>query len=101
MLKNFNVPIKNLEGGNFKDGEKDILLKNLCINALYAVEMEGNSAKRLSGEDHMSRHRLAKKLYGSESEVEVSSEEITLMKRLIALNYAPSVVGPAFELLEG
>lgn len=101
MLKNFCKPIYNLDGQAFKDNDKDVLLKSICVNSLYAAEMDGGQQKRLSGEEHMKRHALAKKIHNCSGEIEVSAEEISLLKSLISSNYSSMLVGPVIEMLEG
>ena len=101
MKKNFCLPIKALDGTTFKDGDKEVLLKKICVDCLYAQEVESGVPKRLSGAEHVKRYDLAKRLYDSTGEIEVSAEEVSLLKTLLSSNYITSVVGPAFELLEG
>jgi len=101
MKKNFCVTVSGLDGVPFKDGDKDVFLKKICVDALNAPEMEHGQPRKLSCEEHQSRYALAKKLYTSEGEIEVTAEEVALLKHAISMTYITSVVGPSIELLEG
>lgn len=98
MRKDFTKTLKTLDGSPFQDGGKDVLLKTVCVNALFAPDQNGG---KLSGEEHIKRYALAKRLHDSSGEVDVSSEEITLLKNCMSASFITPVVGAAFEILEG
>lgn len=101
MKKKFDVVLKDLKGETMKKDGKDLNLKDLAVDCLLAPEVENGQMKRLSGQDHIKRYELAKKIHSSKEEINIDAEEISLIKSVISMNYNTFVAGPAMELLEG
>jgi hypothetical protein len=97
MKINFEQTLKDMDGKDITEGkEKKVLtLDKVCVNALLSE----NQDDRQSGEDKLKVFQLAKKIYGA-GEVEVTAEEIVLIKNKVGRFYLPLVVGQVYEILE-
>lgn len=108
MKINFSSKITTIKGLPMKEAvvedgekiEKEIELKDICINALLTDVPKPQNAPIESGREKFKKYNLAKKV-GDGGEIEISSEEITLLKEQIGNLYPPMVVGSAYEILEG
>ncbi len=99
MTKNLKINLKDFSGNSLRDSgtKEEITLDSVCINSLLAnLPDEIN----LSGIDKVKRYKLAQKIHSKPEEVELASEDITLLKTLIAKCYATQITGQAWELLE-
>lgn len=93
MNRNFNAPMLDLEGNPYADAAT---LKSVAFAAVQA-QLEGD--ERLDVDSKMRIYTLAGKIVRG-GIVEVSAEDLTLMKARIAKAYPPLVMGEAFRLLE-
>lgn len=102
MKRNLNVVLKTLDGQPLKEDHngavRDVQLSRLAVNALLVNYPDEQS---LSGEDKVKRFKLAKQINDADGDVEVTAEQVALLKSLIAKGYTPLVVGQAYEILEG
>lgn len=101
MKIDFSRQLKTLEGQPLKDGDRIITLEWAATTALLSGD--GPAASPVSsatGEEKLSRWKLAQRIHGATDPVEMTVEEVSLIKKLIAPNFAVIVVGQAFELLE-
>lgn len=102
MKRNFNVVLKTLKGEplkeQYEDTVRDVTLASIATNALLA---NYEDEKNLSGDDKVKRFKLAQQINDADGEVEVTAEQISLLKMLIAKGYSPLVVGQAYDILEG
>ena len=102
MKRNLNVVLKTIDGEPLKEDHngiiRDVLLSRLAVNALLA---NYNDEPALSGEDKVKRFKLAQQINDADGDVEVTAEQVALLKSLIAKGYTPLVVGQAYEILEG
>ena len=102
MKRNLNVVLKTLDGQPLKEEHngtaRDVLLSRLAVNALLA---NYEDEKNLSGDDKVKRFKLAQQINDADGEVEVTAEQVSLLKTLIAKGYSPLVVGRAYDILEG
>ena len=102
MKRNLNVILKTLDGKALREahesGERDVLLSRLAVNALL---MTYEDERSLSGEDKVKRFKLAQQINDADGDVEVTAEQVSLLKSLIAKAYTPLVVGQSYEILEG
>jgi len=87
----------DLDGAEIKN-EKDeaFTLRDALISALMAT-YEGE--KDLPGKDKLERYNLAIRIKRDE-EINLSSEEIVLLKRLVGMAYGVLIVGQVYEELE-
>ena len=97
-----NQSLKALDGKAIKDGAedgKDLTLKTVICNALgggYQDERE-----TLTSSEVVMRHCLSVDIYKAKTEVELTSEEIELIKKLIVKAYPQAIVsGQAILLLD-
>ena len=80
---------------------KPFRLKAVATNVLLMTETDGTGRpKELKGEEKVERYALAMKIYKSDGLVDLKSEEISLLKKLIGRAYGPLTVGQAWEVLD-
>ncbi len=104
MKVKMNQPLRGWDGDMLKhqkDGIKDgpltpMLLLQVCCNALMG-KIEG---ERLDGTEMVKRQLLAQRVYQAVGPVELSIDEVQLIKNLVAATYGTTVVGPTLLLLE-
>lgn len=97
MKINFKQKIKNFDDTDAVDESgKQVTLDVVCINAL----MSNNPEERVSGDEKLKRYDLALKIKNS-NELNLSSEDITLLKKLIGNVYSTLIVGQSYKMLEG
>ena len=96
MKINFNVALRNLAGKILKDGEKDVTLKDVSINALLGNYKDEN----IDGNEKLKRFMLATKISEAKSELELENDDITLVRDLIAKGYSTMVTARAWQILD-
>ena len=95
-LKNLNDKvIKTREDVDMKIGDKAASLRECAIEALLAIYPE----EKLIGVESAKRYDLYKKIDVS-GDVDLTSEEITLIKTLVGKCYPPLVVGQFYKMIE-
>lgn len=67
-------------------------LEVACINA--------NPQEFNTGEQKYSVYKLLQKIHVAEEEVDLTSEEVTLLKRLVGGCYPVAIVGVVYDILE-
>jgi hypothetical protein len=82
---------KNEEG---KDAKRPATFKKVIIDSLMATE------ENLAGTEKLKRYGLAKKI-NIGGEVELNSEQKTLIENCVAKTHPTFVYGALYELLEG
>ena len=104
MKINFDSPIVNLNGETMKslvDKKKvDSVLNNICTDALLTSVPTPQNAPVETGRDKFKKFNLAKKIHNG-GEVELTAEEVSLIKDQVGLCYNSLMVGLAWDLLEG
>lgn len=96
MIRDFSKVLTGLDGQPLKDGDKEIPLSVVCVNALRGVY---RGEEDLSGVEKEKRYKLCERIY-EQGEVEISIEELALIKNLVGKGYPVDIVGPAYALLE-
>ena len=87
-----NETIKDLKGNN-------ATAKGVIIEALLATY---NDEQNLSGEDKLKRFELALKIKNTnEVVIELNTEEIVLIKKLVGRAFGTIIVGQTWKVLEG
>lgn len=82
---------------------QSLTMREVCIEALLSTYPD---EAQLTGQEKFARYKLARSLEENLATVEdtpltqVSSEDVVLLKGLIAKKYVPLVIGQAFEILE-
>lgn len=95
VLMNFNGDV--LQDNDGKGNLTDANLKHAIVNSLLAPLQQG---KNETGVEKVKKYELAKRVYDND-EVELSAEEVSLIKERLAEVYPPLVVGQCFKILEG
>ncbi len=92
--------IKNLDGEFFKDGDgvSDITLKKVLVRALV---LNHPSDEKQSGDEKFALYQLAAKITNAEAELDISPEDIIVLKKRVGLMYSTAMVGPVFTILNG
>ena len=80
---------------------KPFTLRKACVNVLLMTEIDGSGRpKELKGEQKVERYELAKDIHKSGPLIDLQSEQISLLKKLIARAYGPLTVGQAWKVLD-
>ena len=97
MLVKVNVPLKTLDGQTMKDNIDgqvvDATLKLIAVNAILSP------VQKESGIEKVKKFNLAQRIYDNDT-VELSVEEVSLIKERIGELFPPLVVGQAFKMLD-
>lgn len=102
MKKDFSGELKHFDGTVITDNvtnadgtitKKPILVKEICRNAVLAADEKRN------GEEQLKRYRLARRIDAG-GIVEVTAEELVMIKSAVAANYTTIVTGFIHERLE-
>lgn len=96
MKINFGMPITDIKGEAIVENEKAVTLGSVSCQALLASYSD---EQNLSGKEKVERFTLAA-LCSTETEADVSIEDVALLKKLIGKAYGPLVVGRAYEIIE-
>ncbi len=89
----YGKELTELENGEEKE---TTLGKVVCASLLNAYAGEEN----LSGDEKAKRYKLAVSIV-DQDEVDLSIDEVKLIKDLVGKSPFPTIVGQAFEMLEG
>ena len=101
MKIDFTQKLTTLDGNAMKDVDGkgdavDATLKLAVVNALLAPQKEQES-----GVDKIKKYELAKMVFKAEGEVDVTAEDITLIKKAVEKAFpSPIIVGQVNEMLE-
>lgn len=104
MKINFSQEIKTIEGDTLlrpkQVGDKieqvPALLKWAVVEALLAPQQ----SEDLTGEQKAQRYELALKIQAAEGELEVSVDDVSLIKSLTDAQFTPLVVGQVRRMLD-
>ena len=96
MNVNFRQALKTLSGDEIKEGDAPVTLGAIAINALLAAY----PSEQPTGDEKVQRWRLAQKIFAAGESLDIRSEDVVLIKRLVGIAYAPLIVGQAFDMLE-
>lgn len=95
----FTTPLAQLDGKPFMgpDGKPT----ETTLGSVAEVALLGSYAdeQNLTGEEKVKRFALANKVHGNRAAV-LTTEEVALIKRLIAKTYNPLVVGLSWTILD-
>ncbi len=99
---NLNQTLKNFGGEVLKDNDGkgnviDATLKNAIVNSLLAPLTQGKSE---IGVDKVKKYELSRRIYEMD-EIELTPEEIVLIKERVGEVFGAIVVGQVYNLLEG
>lgn len=111
MKRNLQTPLHFLDGkplveavktGTDETGkdiieQRPITLAGIAVNALLA---QHEDERALAGADKVKRYKLAQKIHDAAGEMDVTAEDVALLKTLIGKTYPPLLVGLAWQILE-
>src|ERR1700741_2559296 len=95
MKRNFST-VLTFAGKPVKEADVELNLGGVAVSALLMLRQDDSN---ISGDEKFRRYKLAERLTAG-GVVDVSVEELALIKSLIGGMYQPIVVGAAFDLLE-
>ena len=98
MIINVDVKLMTLDGKVMMDADSsgnavEATVKTLLINAVLAP------TKDEKGVDKVRKYELAKMIFKG-GKVDLTPEDIVLIKQQVGDNFAPVVVGQVFEMLD-
>lgn len=96
MKIRFDETMKDLDGKAIKGEGGELTLKSICCNALTVIFQDEQG---LSGEEKAKRGLLAMRIYAN-TEIDLTVEEVALIKKLIGKAYGPLIVAQAWNMLE-
>jgi hypothetical protein len=93
MIVNLAIALTDIEGNKIKnENGEDVSLSKMVGNALFSAEEK---------DDPIRLYELAKKIYYSEGEIEVSKSDADLVKEKVkAKGFTVLVLGPLYEALK-
>jgi hypothetical protein len=98
MKVDFTRKLVTLAGENIKYATKDqTTLMDVSLDALLTPMQD---EQNLSGEEKAKRYVLATRIYSNKTDVDLETDEISLIKRLIGKLFGPLIVGQAYPMLE-
>ena len=97
MRVTVNIPLPSYDGTPvIAETGKILTLRSACCEALLVGHRADTD---LPAEEKVGRWRLATRI-ARKDEVDLTAEEVALVKDLIARRYSAAVVGPAWEMLD-
>ena len=98
MKINLDYTFHQLSGEpvRWKDDTQDLTLKTVLAESLLSSYKD----EQIEGAEKASRYKLAMRIFKANDDVELSAEEIVLLKRLIAKMFSVLVTGQAWEYIE-
>ena len=116
MKVNFNQDLKKFDGSSIKRIERiqcpncgfisggpdkiisdETTLKFVAQESLLAVLQED----KITGEEKAKRWLLGTRIETNPENIDLTTDEISLIKQLIGKSYGSLIVGPAWKMLEG
>jgi hypothetical protein len=93
MIVNLAIALTDIEGNKIKnENGEEVSLSKMVGNALFAAEEK---------EDPIRIYELAKKIYYSEGDIELSKSDADLVKEKVkAKGFTVLVLGPLYEALK-
>ena len=100
MKINFATEVCDLDGKAVTENDLTLTLKSIAVNALLlTLTGENGQPEQLSGENKVCHALLAQRIY-SEENIDLTAEEIVLLKTRIGSIYSPLVVMQAWNALD-
>ena len=100
QIKNLNTTINDLYGKPLMGGEGPLTLRAAMVQGLAYEAQAENGRQPSSGEDRFKRWFIANKIQSSDDTVELTAEEIALVKSKVGEAYLMIVVGPVWTMIE-
>jgi hypothetical protein len=101
LIKNLNAVINDLSGKPIQESETSLLtLRSAIVKALAFEHAPEQGRPQVSGEDRFKRWSIANKVQNAGESVELTAEEVALIKKQVGDAFLMVVVGPVWSLLE-
>lgn len=97
MRRDISQPLLDLDGKPIVERDVPVTLMTVALSALMA---QFEDERALTGKEKADRYQLAMKINKRPGEVDLTAEQVSLLKLLIGKAYGPLVVGQAYEMLE-
>lgn len=98
MRLNIEQNMMDEKNNNIIDGDTNFTLRMVMSKALLTSYVGDKSTP----EEKYNRYTIFKKIEEApDNIVELSSDEIVVIKKLVGLSYPPLIVGQAWDMLEG
>jgi hypothetical protein len=96
MKVKVNETLKGIDGVEVLKNErgKGLTLKDICVNSILSP-VEGDDDKK-----KFEKYEIFKKIRDAKADVELSIEEVALVKKSIGKIQPPLIMGQCFEFLE-
>jgi len=92
---------KKDEKGNPVTERVELTMKRLCQNFLLIEKRDTTGRdKPLSSEEKFNRHNLALEIHNADDEIDLSVDDVKLLKDLVGELGTPLVVGQAWPILD-
>jgi len=96
----FNTPMMSIDGKPITD-EKGaagtVTLKKIALEALLTGFPDETT---LPGEEKAKRYVLAVKIAAADGKLELTSEEVTMLRKVVGKGYGPLVVGQVWKIID-
>lgn len=97
MKIDFAQTLRDLDGKPIKKGKIDMSLASICVDALLSLDPKNTA--NIDGKEKVVRYELAKRIHKG-GVVDLTTDEISKIKKLVGKLYFPIIVGQAFMMLE-
>jgi hypothetical protein len=96
MKLKINQELKDAEGKSIiaAEGRPKLLLKDVCITSILSPIKDDDEKTKFN------KYEIFKKLRDVKTEVELTAEEIALLKKCIAFFQPQLIMGQCFEMIE-
>lgn len=95
MLLKVSTVLTQYNGTPLMDGNVEATVRDAIVNAVLAPTQGDNGVMK------MKKDELARKVYNAKEEVELTAEEVVIVKERVGEAFAPIIVGQVWRLLEG
>ena len=99
MKYDLTTPLKSYDGKDIQTGETAgevatlrFVLERACINA--------DAQKHAAPDQKYKIYKLLRRVHAADPELELSAEDLTLLKQLVGELFGVNVVGVVYDLLE-
>lgn len=98
MKIDFMVGLKALNGEPIKDTKKeDVRLKDVCVSSL---NNSGEDWTKIKPDEKYRRGQLAEVIFKSTGVIDVSAEDVSLLKAQVGKVFGPHIVRIVWDLLD-
>lgn len=95
MKIDFSQKLTGFDGKIITDPDGELTLSRAAIGALMNENQE-----KTTGEERFKRFILAERIHNAKDSLDIDDADIELIRTRIGILYLPSIVGPAWRLLD-